>query len=317
MIKTLDVRGMNHRFDYSLQFKEDMNVLTGLNGSGKTTLLKLLWYLTSGNLRRVISEILFTSIKIETSWFDLSMEQTSEDRVKLEFTHKSSKTVTLDPKNLTDNLDDLNEQIADVVPGSLFFPTFRRIEMGFIADKAYETLQKARSDLSDALSFKHHKFITTTSTGDIDRLLIEKHRSLKQLQDQQDTSDNKDTLEFRWEVLRDIVEDIYNKYKIKISIDIRFEGDEGTWELRSDDLSSGEKQFLGFLCHNAFSTDYLMFLDEPELSLHVDYQRLILPVLEAQGTNNQFFVATHSPFIYAKYSHKEINLEEKINESES
>ena len=293
MIKKLNVRGMNHRFNYSLEFNEDMNVLTGLNGSGKTTLLMLIWYLISGNLHRIISQIPFTSVEIETSWFDLSMEQTSEGGVKLECTHKSPetvpKTVNLDSKNLTDNLGDLNEQIADVVPGSLFFPTFRRIEMRPIAEQASEALQGAISGFSDALSFKRHKFITTMSMGDINRQLIQEHKRLKQLQDQQDTSDSKHTLEYRWNLLRDIVQDVYDDYKIKISIDIRFEGDTGTWELCSDDLSSGEKQFLGFLCYNAFSPDHLIFLDEPELSLHVDYQRLVLPSSKThKGQRNSF-----------------------------
>ena len=78
--------------------------------------------------------------------------------------------------------------------------------------------------------------------------------------------------------------------------------------IASDRLSSGEKQMLSFLCYNAFSENTAIFIDEPELSLHVDWQRLLLPTLLEQGTGNQFFIATHSPFIYAKYPDKEIPL---------
>ena len=39
--------------------------------------------------------------------------------------------------------------------------------------------------------------------------------------------------------------------------------------ISSDKLSSGEKQMLSFLCYNAFSGDTAIFIDEPELSLHV------------------------------------------------
>ncbi len=78
--------------------------------------------------------------------------------------------------------------------------------------------------------------------------------------------------------------------------------------IASDKLSSGEKQMLSFLCYNAFSENTAIFIDEPELSLHVDWQRLLLPTLLEQGTGNQFFIATHSPFIYAKYPDKEIPL---------
>ncbi len=78
--------------------------------------------------------------------------------------------------------------------------------------------------------------------------------------------------------------------------------------ISSDKLSSGEKQMLSFLCYNAFSQDTAIFIDEPELSLHIDWQRLLLPTLLDQSTGNQFFIATHSPFIFSGYQHKEIPL---------
>ena len=85
--------------------------------------------------------------------------------------------------------------------------------------------------------------------------------------------------------------------------------------ISSDKLSAGEKQMLSFLCYNAFSENTPIFIDEPELSLHVDWQRRLLPTLLKQGQKNQFFVATHSPFIYTKYSDKEFLLDEDRGES--
>jgi predicted ATPase len=78
--------------------------------------------------------------------------------------------------------------------------------------------------------------------------------------------------------------------------------------IASDVLSSGEKQMLNFLCYNAFTTNSSIFIDEPEISLHVDWQRILFPILIKQSTGNQFIVATHSPFIYSKYSDKELLL---------
>lgn len=76
----------------------------------------------------------------------------------------------------------------------------------------------------------------------------------------------------------------------------------------SDKLSAGEKQMLSFLCYNAFYSNTPIFIDEPELSLHVDWQSLLLTTLLEQATNNQFFIATHSPFIYTLYPDKEFML---------
>ena len=80
--------------------------------------------------------------------------------------------------------------------------------------------------------------------------------------------------------------------------------------ISSDKLSAGEKQMLSFLCYNAFSDNTTIFIDEPELSLHVDWQSLLLTTLLEQATNNQYFVATHSPFIYTLYPDKEFMLSE-------
>ncbi|MCZ7481025.1 AAA family ATPase [Rhizobium rhizogenes] len=79
--------------------------------------------------------------------------------------------------------------------------------------------------------------------------------------------------------------------------------------INSDSLSAGEKQMLSFLCYNAFNRNTVAFIDEPELSLHADWQRLIFPTLLKQKSGNQFIIATHSPFIYSKYPDKEISID--------
>jgi predicted ATPase len=79
--------------------------------------------------------------------------------------------------------------------------------------------------------------------------------------------------------------------------------------ITSDVLSAGEKQMLSFFCYNAFSSDSCLFIDEPEISLHVDWQRILFPLLLKQSMGNQFIVATHSPFIYSKYADKELVLD--------
>jgi predicted ATPase len=76
----------------------------------------------------------------------------------------------------------------------------------------------------------------------------------------------------------------------------------------SDVLSAGEKQMLSFLTYNAFANKTCLMIDEPEISLHVDWQRILFRVLLEQATGNQFIVATHSPFIYSKYADKELVL---------
>ena len=86
--------------------------------------------------------------------------------------------------------------------------------------------------------------------------------------------------------------------------------------INSDSLSAGEKQMLSFICYNAFTDNSVIFIDEPELSLHVDWQRTLFPTLMGQERSNQYIIATHSPFIYSKYPEKEIMLSDSRGHSE-
>lgn len=333
MINTLEVKGMNHQFNYTLEFYGDMNVLTGLNGSGKTTLLKLIWYLTSGNLHRIVSDIPLTFVKIETDQFILSMEPSDTHiELTLKFTdEQQGSKIAVNRNSLAKGLDGFNERIASAMLGSLFLPTFRRPEGNYTSEPKMKVFQEALLDFSDALSVEvngknRHELIAATSTIDLAKFLKKKHDRLSALECKTDDlkeKDEKETLKERFELLRDLVKDIYggdNGYgRINIPESISFHGKcPDNPEISSENLSAGEKQLLGFLCYAVFSEDAVIFIDEPESSLHVDYQRLMLPLLQVATSKAkpQFFVATHSPFIYSRFEDREINLEEQIDESE-
>ncbi len=108
------------------------------------------------------------------------------------------------------------------------------------------------------------------------------------------------------EGVRQLVERLFQHSGILLSSRLTF-GDAAN-AISSDSLSAGEKQMLSFICYNAFYSDAPIFIDEPELSLHVDWQRQLFGILERQKSNNQFIIATHSPFIYSKFGDKELQL---------
>lgn len=112
-----------------------------------------------------------------------------------------------------------------------------------------------------------------------------------------------------------IVERLFRHTGIKIGARLSF--GEAAGAINSDALSAGEKQMLSFICYNAFYKDSVIFIDEPELSLHVDWQRQLFSVLKNQQSSNQFVIATHSPFIYSKYPEKEIGINSDRGDLES
>ena len=394
MIRYLKVKGLNKRLDGEFEFNEDLNIFTGANGSGKTTLLKLLWYLISGHLEQILVEIPFRSIAIQTDLFALSIERVKPDEVIFDYRFGKEEgiyePIAIDAEtgrvNRTDidRVNSLEKRIAESSKGSLFFPTFRRIEGGFsigskssadtedvavlrLLSSTTEKLLNAISQLSEDMSTDRHRFIFSVSTMDMIKLLPQKYLDIYQeisnLQSQvlenisreiQNNPDkdkvgeipksasalleaiqqvDKETEQLRkpFSVLSELTRKIlrYNAIQVTEKLVLGETTDGITFgegrddiaigeindAISSDKLSSGEKQMLSFLCYNAFYKNTAIFIDEPELSLHVDWQRRLFPTLLEQGQNNQFFAATHSPFIYTKYSDKEFLLDEDRGES--
>ncbi|MBZ9634710.1 AAA family ATPase [Clostridium sp. FP1] len=64
-------------------------------------------------------------------------------------------------------------------------------------------------------------------------------------------------------------------------------------------LSSGEKQLFlrGLSLKFLEVNNSIILIDEPEISLHPEWQQKIIKVYENIGTNNQLIIATHSPHI--------------------
>lgn len=74
-------------------------------------------------------------------------------------------------------------------------------------------------------------------------------------------------------------------------------------------LSSGERQILTMIyAASRMSSQQVVLIDEPEISLHVDWQELLLKKLAKQIQDRQVIVCTHSPIIGADYDMKELLL---------
>jgi len=208
-------------------------------------------------------------------------------------------------------------------------------------------IEDALIALSRKLSNDPHVFVSSISTVDIVSILLRQYADLSDLSStlQESTSqeiintikqhkadpDDKNSIEAasslldtirakiegmelkREEILapfdevRKVIEGLFRNIGINIGTRLSFGNAAGA--VNSDALSAGEKQMLSFICYNAFYKDAIVFIDEPELSLHVDWQRMLFPILMRQQSTNQFIISTHSPFIYSKFPQNEISLD--------
>ena len=355
-----------------LNFKDDLNIITGANGSGKTTIMKLIWYVISGRIVKALTEVEFERISIETDGFEVSIIRTGGNTCRVRWVEDGSAVEFRDVEDedliVVNAEDEPDARLADAF-NTLFFPTFRRIEGGFSASKRprrsllgsgdpTSELEKALKSISEDLSTANHQFVSALSTSDIERLLLKQYtdaseqasqiqkdissRIIDQIGDYKqeryqsgpqapeiegqaenvldsirsmidDMERQREGALAQYNAIRNLVLRIFRHSGIKVG---RLNMGDAAAAISSDALSAGEKQMLSFLCYNAFYDNSVVFIDEPELSLHVDWQRQLFPTLFSQNKENQFIIATHSPFIYSRYPDREIVLEQTRGHSD-
>lgn len=403
-IQQFEVSGLHDNEEsITLNFHDDLNILSGRNGAGKTTILKLMWYLISGNFDKAVAEIKFNSAILTTDKYQLNVEVNYDEK---ENPLKSS--LILKNKNILKNFEEdevltqlitskKNKEIAwfltQYIDSSFFMPTFRMIEGGFTTEKYdiqhdvlkefyldinkdndYNDIAIALYKLSKNLSKQNHLFITSISAKDIDIFLVKKYaeimkkvnvtqgesvsllsNKIKLMFRNEDHLDTLKSIDKKLEVLRNeinVLNEPLDKLKSSINhfmpqfkvgfdekvyfnriddtnvdeeldeseveIGYTYEYDnsyeyeetseviEPTNQLTINNLSAGEKQLLTFVSYNIFHNDTIFFIDEPELSLHVDWQNKLFSLLKEQNPSNQFIISTHSPFIYSLFPDKEL-----------
>lgn len=381
-----------------LDFKKDLNILSGRNGAGKTTILKMIWYFISGNLEKALIEVPFKAVKLETDLYTMfvTVDENKDKPFEVELKIKSNKTI-YDPIIEKSEIDAINSNIKHLLTKymgtSYFFPTFRIIEGGFTIEKygiQHELIQSLLANsnngdsnsinlindfkaLSNKLSNNGHKFITSVSASYINEILISKYAEIMSLiqphqQEIRSLTDkiienvtfkdgkviveenlNIDKVSLFQNEMNEIQELInilkkplkrfhdsmkffLHDYEFKFSKNVQFYDNRFKEDLPEPNniekllgidfrrkfhdlniLSSGEKQILNLVAYNSFFDNTIFFIDEPEISLHADWQRILFRILMKQNPTNQFIISTHSPFIYSKYPDKEICIDPKFD----
>ena len=89
-------------------------------------------------------------------------------------------------------------------------------------------------------------------------------------------------------------------------------------KLQPEWLSSGEQHLLMLFCHTLLSreTSSIFIIDEPELSLNIKWQRMLMNALKEliEGSRNQFILATHSMELLAKHRQNVVQLQSSSQE---
>ncbi|MGW7225809.1 AAA family ATPase [Streptomyces cyaneofuscatus] len=80
----------------------------------------------------------------------------------------------------------------------------------------------------------------------------------------------------------------------------------GSKDISLERLSSGEKQLLRILLEALAANGNPIIIDEPELSMHIDWQSELIESIQTIDGQAQVITATHSPEIMAKFDDEKI-----------
>ena len=78
-------------------------------------------------------------------------------------------------------------------------------------------------------------------------------------------------------------------------------------------MSSGEKQLIYILITILLQNEeeYIVFMDEPEVSLHVDWQEQLIESVKMLNPNCQLIIVSHAPALLMRGWHAAVqNLED-------
>jgi len=133
------------------------------------------------------------------------------------------------------------------------------------------------------------------------------HNYLRQLLTQlMETYRSTESEEFALEALSEVIGSYWTEDPEKtvifdrVSAEVRIRNNFTGRTLPLDALSSGEKQIISVLArlHLAENQKYIVLIDEPEISLSIEWQQKILVDMCKAPSMRQLIAITHSPFIF-------------------
>jgi len=79
-------------------------------------------------------------------------------------------------------------------------------------------------------------------------------------------------------------------------------------------LSSGQHRIFSIIKKSSASNSEILLIDEPEVSLHIDWQRKIIDLIRKYSKAKIILIATHSPDVIYHHLDKVIELNSKIED---
>ncbi|OUD13771.1 AAA family ATPase [Thioflexithrix psekupsensis] len=304
IIKKVEIYGLWGRYDIEWNLQADVNILSGINGSGKSTILDLIHNAFDFSKMQIYREkkSLLYSIRAKMEERD-GYRETSlfahVNEIKLSF---SDDTIIIYGNNKS------NLSSKDI---SLQYLKFSKIKKNLIRTfdtrlKPIEAVQKLSDDrVKTELDWHIHQLQIKYMDYQLN-LSRKKEKLLKSEQEHSsydDVAEKFQKITFSQEKFLGIIDTLFSETNKKVNRDKnQLEFLLGDKEINAYELSSGEKQLLIILLTVLVQDNQpsLLLMDEPEISLHIDWQENLINYIRGLNPNVQLILATHSPGLIMK-----------------
>jgi len=314
-ISKVEVKGFWNKYDFSWDLNPDVNILAGANGSGKSTILDFVaGLLLNGNLHKKQQgrankiNVIFNNDKF-IEYFHLKINDSIKN---LEKKAKSDKYTKIAISQIKEQEGSNYSKIKALV-FEAGISNLENLGMGIQEMQSVINIEVISTFDTPLSSFN---FVKSTSAEIHTTLDVQLYELQKRYLDykltigkrkdaviESETSENikEKVAKIQAPHLRflDMIDIFFRETDKKVNRDeneMVFLLDNDT-TIKTNQLSSGEKQALIILLTTLLQDhkQSIFFLDEPEISLHIEWQKKLIDFIRELNPNAQIIVATHSP----------------------
>ena len=310
-IERVQIKGLWDLYDIDWKLDPKVNILAGANGTGKSTILNLIYaYLIANSLpfnfkqittidKKDYPQILYTALnKNKYSFKESTLHININNSIKRGKLYSNYKADTLSTNLAFTKIDTFDTVLKD--KSILKNGTKNEIKTGLDIE------------LHEAINeFKSYQL--TLNKQEKEQVLIIEKEIKNILEQKQESSEKllvlyqqKEKIQKEIYAQKDLCIDIINKLFAVTNKTVDFDANNTIifqpHNIRPYQLSSGEKQMLLILLQTVVQQNkpHVLLMDEPEVSLHADWQENLIDYIQQLNPNCQIILVTHSPDIIVK-----------------
>lgn len=287
-IEKIEIKGLFGKKDICWELNPQVNVLVGVNGSGKSTILSIINCFLNQNIPDSVEDLIsYAKIKIDSNYIELTIKNRVLEKL---YQSVGEEKFNQFKKNNPDIYEELERE-------NKLFSSFLFGGNGDFVKKAFNNdmnlnVEFISADVSNIYANQELHLRTRISSN---RLDFEIQDTIAQLNEMNNP-----------ELINKILGSL-NIFFNQIDKYISYENNELIYKdiilnksLNYSSLSSGERQLIYILLRVALSNGdksktSIILMDEPEISLHLDWQEHFIKQLTILNPDAQFIIVTHSP----------------------